>query len=538
MHVPLIIKSPAGSEGLRINEAAGSIDILPTVCSQLGIAIPQHVQGSDLSQLLNGEDDSLGPRYLYCESLLSTRYGTAPFLGMVSDNWKYIHAGEQELYDLSSDPRETKNLFSTQSEQAKLMQDKLRLILQNNKLSDITDSKMEIDEQTRQRLASLGYVDSSPVDENIEFDQKALDAKKFVEIHNFSEKLHLLLAAQKYSKARKLCQKMVAKFPDTKRLYYELGAIAMRENDANEMVINFSKYLKLLNAKPKLSDMQIRSDYASIYSKLGYAFTRKGEFEQAIEYYKKSLSYNSWQAGVNCNLATVSLIQKMLKDAVKYSVKALEINPDMPVAHRVLAEALLRQGKFEKAILHYNKSLQLKSDQPKANKGLEIALKLKNQNTQKILSWQQSLQKDPNQPALQKNLAVAFYNNGYFDKAISHWELALALKPDSPDVLNALAWVKSAIKDSDSHDPAEAVKLALRACEVTDFKQAALLDTLAISYAAAGDFDKAIETVRKALSLAQQMMHKVLIAELTDHLELFEAGHTYYEPQLTEISAK
>ena len=49
-------------------------------------------------------------------------------------------------------------------------------------------------------------------------------------------------------------------------------------------------------------------------------------------------------------------------------------------------------------------------------------------------------------------------------------------------------------------DGKQAVAHATRACELTDWKKPQCLDTLAAAYAAAGDFDRAVEYQQKALS--------------------------------------
>lgn len=54
------------------------------------------------------------------------------------------------------------------------------------------------------------------------------------------------------------------------------------------------------------------------------------------------------------------------------------------------------------------------------------------------------------------------------------------------------------------HNAEEAVRLAKVACQQTRFKDPAILDTLAASYAAAGRFPEAIKTNRLALDLAHR----------------------------------
>ncbi|HET6888091.1 MAG TPA: glycosyltransferase family 39 protein, partial [Candidatus Udaeobacter sp.] len=60
--------------------------------------------------------------------------------------------------------------------------------------------------------------------------------------------------------------------------------------------------------------------------------------------------------------------------------------------------------------------------------------------------------------------------------------------PDSPRMLDEVAWLLATYPDSKSRDGSEAVRLAEHACDLTQHKIPALLDTLAAAYAEAGDF--------------------------------------------------
>ena len=112
LRVPLIFKLPHRTRPGKTSELAGLIDIVPTVCSLLGLEVPERVQGIDLSPYF-GQKEPAGPdRELYCESLTPTKYEAAPLLGVVTDRYKYVYTTRPELYDLSLDPKEKKNLVT------------------------------------------------------------------------------------------------------------------------------------------------------------------------------------------------------------------------------------------------------------------------------------------------------------------------------------------------------------------------------------------------------------------------------------------
>ncbi len=100
----------------------------------------------------------------------------------------------------------------------------------------------------------------------------------------------------------------------------------------------------------------------------------------------------------------------------------------------------------------------------------------------------------------------------------------LARKPDSVDVLNNLAWLLATTPQVGLRNPAEAVQLAEKADALTRGASVAILDTLAVTYAAAGRFDKASETARRAIALAEKDSDDKTAIILRQQLAHFEAG--------------
>ena len=72
-------------------------------------------------------------------------------------------------------------------------------------------------------------------------------------------------------------------------------------------------------------------------------------------------------------------------------------------------------------------------------------------------------------------------------------------------MLDELAWLLATYPDSNARDGAEAVRLAERACALTDRRIPALLATLAAAYAEAGDFPRAVAAGEEALSEARSL---------------------------------
>ena len=87
-------------------------------------------------------------------------------------------------------------------------------------------------------------------------------------------------------------------------------------------------------------------------------------------------------------------------------------------------------------------------------------------------------------------------------QAIAQYREILRLTPDSPEALNRLAWILASSAPAEFRDGTEAVRLAQRACELTEYKTPLYLGTLGAAYAEAGRFDEAVAAAAAAHDLA------------------------------------
>ena len=102
-------------------------------------------------------------------------------------------------------------------------------------------------------------------------------------------------------------------------------------------------------------------------------------------------------------------------------------------------------------------------------------------------------------------------------------------RPNQINAMNNLARILTVSEDESIRNPIKAVELAKKACQLTGFSQPELLDTLAMAYAAAGNFSKAVEVAEKAISLCENEEKKELADEIKKRLQLYKAGKVYRE---------
>jgi arylsulfatase A-like enzyme/Tfp pilus assembly protein PilF len=358
--VPLIFKLPDQTKSRQVESVAGLIDIVPTVCSLLNIRPPE-VQGKDLSPYLFGKSVPGEERHIYTESLIPTKYNANSLLGIVSKDVKYIQTTRPELYNLENDPDESQNLVDDEPQKARILQGRLREILEASVQEGRAGSNTVLDEQARKRLESLGYVSGS-VAEEFEFDQSKDDPKDMIDLHVSVEKIHHLIARKELDEAKRLCEELLLRHDDYYGLYRHLGRIYFEEGDKQKAQAYMRKSLEL------------NPDQPGLHFNLGMLLAEQGKYDDAAQHLKEVLRLNPDQILAHNKLALVLEAQGDLDGAIYHLSESLRIKADQHDAHNQIARLFYKMGRFDEAVKHWRLSLRLKPDQPEVQSNIAAAL--------------------------------------------------------------------------------------------------------------------------------------------------------------------
>ena len=120
-------------------------------------------------------------------------------------------------------------------------------------------------------------------------------------------------------------------------------------------------------------------------------------------------------------------------------------------------------------------------------------------------------------------------SDSLFFEAFNRTKRSVALDLKSPGGSEVLARLLATCPDTTLRDPDEAVTLAKAACDSTTPTRAEFVDTLAIAYAAQGNFDDAVKAIRSVTNTAG--IRPQLLKELREHLALFERREAVVLPE-------
>jgi tetratricopeptide (TPR) repeat protein len=290
---------------------------------------------------------------------------------------------------------------------------------------------------------------------------------------------------------------------------------------------------------------------------------RQKSLRRSTESYERLVAAMPDLAPIRLTLGSSYVHLGRLREGIEQLTEAVRLDDADPVAHYNLGSALSSAGEIERAQRHLARAIELKPDYAEAHNNLGAIARAQGRADDAVAHFTRAIKADPNFAYAQNNLGSTLRSLGRIDEAIEHYRHALAASPDyadarynlglalhlrgrtreaigelerieriehldHADALSMLAWILSTSRDAALRQPARAVTLAERAAALAA-ADASTIDTLAASYAANGQFEKAVEAGERALRLANGGGLKGLAAEIEARIALFRKKQPFIE---------
>ena len=381
VHVPLIIVTPFRRlQGRTFPQPVVLADIMPTLLDMTGLPIPAEVQGRSLVpgffRTDEGEDElayseTYYPRY---------HFGWSELRAVQDRRFKLILAPELELYDLEQDPGEKQNLAPARTTAVQDMRKRaeaLFVIYEQN--AHELDFK-KIDEDTREKLAALGYVGAF-TDPNKLKGKKLANPREKIGVFNRLTAARELGMSEDPQKGIEITQSIIASDPDITEAYFNLGNIYFRIRKFKEAI---SYFQQTLDRKPddSFSVINIANSYmalrqpaeaekfildylkkgledSQLFFQLGGIFLSQKKYDRAVSAYKECLLHNADSASAHNGLAVVHYHLDELDQAEAHIREALRLNPELSSIHFNLAQIQEKRNLVPEAEASYLRELEI-----------------------------------------------------------------------------------------------------------------------------------------------------------------------------------
>lgn len=203
---------------------------------------------------------------------------------------------------------------------------------------------------------------------------------------------------------------------------------------------------------------------AASYANRGRAWFHRGKLESAIVDYSRAIDLAPKEARCYAGRSRVWLESGKLDAALVDCETAIRLDP------------ALAPGYFCRGLIAYQRS-----DLKASLADLDEAIRLNPRDFEARL-WRGIVRQSRNDER----------------GAIADYAEAARLEPTSAIAHNNLAWIRASCPDAALRNGKEAIASATRACELTNWRAADYIDTIAAAYAEAGQFDAAIKAQEEA----------------------------------------
>jgi tetratricopeptide (TPR) repeat protein len=243
---------------------------------------------------------------------------------------------------------------------------------------------------------------------------------------------------------------------------------------------------------------------ASAHGYRALSLSELGHDAEAVKEAERAIELAPTDSTAHLNLA-IAAKRPDMERAIAEARRAIELGPENFSAYQLLMKCLVESGRYNEAAAFGPEWLAISPFDVAAHSALALAMAQTGELATAARQLGYVMMLRPNAQEELAQLHQILVSLAKAPDGLQRLREIATNAPDSPRMLDELAWLLATYPDSDTRDGAEAVRLAERACKLTDRRVPALLATLAAAYAEAGDFPRARAVGEEALSKARSL---------------------------------
>ncbi len=260
---------------------------------------------------------------------------------------------------------------------------------------------------------------------------------------------------------------------------------------------------------------------AGVRRALGALYLQLGRVDAALESLGEAVRLEPRDPSARYNLGHALAAKGETRQAIEQFRQAAHQQPSFAEAHNNLGALLRQSGDLQGAERAFRAALTAAPDYPAAHNNLGSLQRSRGDLRGAIRSLEDAVRLDPSFADAHVNLGIAYQEAGNRPAAARHLRRAIELQPSKPEGYNALAWLLATAPDRTPSAAAEAVTLAERAAVLTQGRDASVLDTLGVAFAATGDRLRAAAAAERALQVANATGRRQLAAQIQRRLDTY-----------------
>jgi arylsulfatase A-like enzyme/Flp pilus assembly protein TadD len=426
-HVPLIVTGPGLSPGTTVSATVGLVDLAPTLLDLLRLPALPDADGRSLAPLMRGVRTP-SPDYEMETFYPSFSYGWSALRALASGPYKYIAAPRPELYELPTDPRETRDLATPKAKHAAELASALAARIRGDAVPAPADDADTNDR--RDRLSALGYVSGSaaPAD-------RALDPKDGIPLLRDLDAARRAIQLGDPNDAFPPLTRLLAKNPTNIPARLALGQAQLATGRIDEAVATYRAVSTMAPA------------YALAWFELGNAYASKAvkddaAFADATRCYERALALSPRYADTYLNLASLHAARREPDESRKVLVRARAAGVADPTIETELGLLEFARKDAGAARAAFMRALTLDPRQPEALEALGRIAYAAEDYAQAAGYYERALDARPSVTTAKTLGAIRLYHLDDPAAALVAFTRALALAPaGDPDAAELRALV-------------------------------------------------------------------------------------------------
>jgi Flp pilus assembly protein TadD len=265
---------------------------------------------------------------------------------------------------------------------------------------------------------------------------------------------------------------------------------------------------------------------ASARSLHALSLSELGDDAEAVKEAERAVELAPMDSAAHLNLA-ITAKRTDMERAIAEARRAIELGPENSSAYQLLMKCLLESGRYNEAAAFGPEWLAVSPFDVATHSSVAVAMAQTGDlvTAARQLGYVMMLKPNAEESFAQLHQMVLSLANA--PDGLQRLRDIATNAPDSPRMLDELAWLLATYPDSNSRDGAEAVRLAERACALSDRRVPALLATLAAAYAETGDFSRGVAAGEEALTRGQAIGDADSVKLSENVLMVLRAGLPY-----------